>query len=43
MLPINFQTRMINFELFQLGHQVVNATEAHRRKKPCAGISARWT
>jgi len=34
MLPINFQTRMINFELFQLGHQVVNATEAHRKRKP---------
>ena len=34
MIPLNFQTRMINFELFQLGHQVVNATEAHRKRKP---------
>lgn len=25
---------MIAFELCQLGHQVVNATEAHRKRKP---------
>ena len=34
MMPINFQTRVINHELFQLGGEVVKATEAHTKGKP---------
>ena len=29
-LPINFQTRLINFELFALGNEVLKASECHR-------------
>jgi len=31
MLPIGFQTRVINHELFSLGHEVVKATEANKK------------
>ena len=34
LLPLNFQTRVINFELFQLGAEVLKASEAHRKRKP---------
>ena len=34
MIPINFQTRMINFELFALGNEVLKASECHRKGKP---------
>lgn len=33
-LPINFQTRLINFELFSLGNEVLKASECHRKGKP---------
>ena len=36
LMPINFQTRVINHELFSLGSEVVKASEAHRKGKPYA-------
>lgn len=34
MIPLNFQTKVINFELFLLGSEVLKASEAHRKRKP---------
>lgn len=34
MLPLNFQTRLINFELFALGSEVLKATQCHQGGKP---------
>ena len=33
LMPINAQTRIINFELFLLGSEVVKASECHRKAK----------
>ena len=34
LLPLNFQTRLINFELFALGNEVLKASECHQKRKP---------
>ena len=34
MIPLNFQTRVINMELFMLGKEVLKASDSYRKGKP---------